>query len=94
MSGFAGGQSGGASVSPSNSVVSETSFGQAASAGASATYSRGDHTHGTPSNPLAGGLTTTVTLVCDVTCSGGVLTVKTRTLTFTNGLLTDSGSCA
>ena len=35
-------------IEPSGTVVSETSYGQSASAGASALYSRGDHTHGTP----------------------------------------------
>jgi hypothetical protein len=38
----------------SDTVVAETSFGQSAVAGASATYSRGDHTHGTPASPSAG----------------------------------------
>jgi hypothetical protein len=33
---------------PSGTVVSGTTFGQAAAAGAATTYSRGDHTHGTP----------------------------------------------
>lgn len=36
---------------PSDSVVTETSFGQASDAGAADTYSRGDHTHGTPDAP-------------------------------------------
>ena len=44
--------SGGSSLSPSGTVVSETSFGQAANAGVAATYSKGDHTHGTPTEPL------------------------------------------
>jgi hypothetical protein len=34
---------------PSGSVVPETSYGQAAAAGAATAYARGDHTHGTPS---------------------------------------------
>lgn len=34
---------------PSPTVVGETSYGQAAAAGVSEEYSRGDHTHGTPS---------------------------------------------
>lgn len=38
-------------LSPSNSVVAETSFGQAAAAGSADTYARGDHTHGTPATP-------------------------------------------
>jgi hypothetical protein len=39
---------GGAGGTPSNSVVTEQSFGQADSPGTSSEYSRGDHTHGTP----------------------------------------------
>lgn len=46
-----GGSGGGGT--PSNTVVSETSFGQAASAGNVAAYSRGNHTHGTPAAPTA-----------------------------------------
>lgn len=42
---------GGGGGTPSNTVVAETSFGQASMAGASANYSRGDHTHGTPAAP-------------------------------------------
>lgn len=34
-------------------VTTETSYGQTAAAGAAATYSRGDHTHGTPALPAA-----------------------------------------
>jgi hypothetical protein len=41
---------GNGTVSPSNSVTSETSYNQSANAGSSVTFSRGDHTHGTPSN--------------------------------------------
>jgi hypothetical protein len=36
---------------PSNTVVAEQAFGQAATAGAVLAYSRGDHTHGTPAAP-------------------------------------------
>jgi len=39
---------------PSDTVTTETSFGQAASAGASTDYARGDHTHGTPAAPVVG----------------------------------------
>jgi hypothetical protein len=42
---------GGAGV-PSDTVQSETNFGQSASPGTSSTYSRGDHTHGTPAFPV------------------------------------------
>lgn len=43
---------GGAGPSPSDSVVAETAAGQSAAAGTAATYARGDHTHGTPPDPL------------------------------------------
>lgn len=36
----------------STTVQSETSFGQASSAGTGTTYSRGNHTHGTPTDPV------------------------------------------
>jgi hypothetical protein len=39
---------------PSDTVTGETSFGQSSNAGALTTYSRGDHTHGTPTNPVPG----------------------------------------
>ncbi len=45
---------GGGSGTPSDSVVAETSFGASQSAGTASTYSRGDHTHGTPVNPVTG----------------------------------------
>lgn len=44
------------SVPASATVVAETAFGQAPSAGIAATYNRGDHTHGTPADP-GGGVT-------------------------------------
>jgi hypothetical protein len=43
-----GGGGGGGGGTPSGTVVAETAYGQAASAGAASTYSRGDHTHGSP----------------------------------------------
>lgn len=45
---------GGGSGTPSSSVVSETAFGQSSTAGAATAYSRGDHTHGTPSLGTSG----------------------------------------
>lgn len=39
---------------PSSSVAAETSYGQASGAGVASTYSRGDHTHGTPAAPTVG----------------------------------------
>jgi hypothetical protein len=44
---------GGGGGTPSNTVVTETAFGQASTAGAATAYSRGDHTHGTPAAPTA-----------------------------------------
>jgi hypothetical protein len=38
----------GAGGTPADTVVSETSYGQSPSAGVATTFSRGDHTHGTP----------------------------------------------
>lgn len=38
---------------PSGTVVAETSYGQASSAGNASAYSRGNHTHGTPAAPAA-----------------------------------------
>jgi hypothetical protein len=43
-----GGGGGGGGGTPSGTVVAETSYGQAATAGAASAYSRGDHTHGSP----------------------------------------------
>lgn len=42
---------GGSGVTPSSTVVSGTSFGAFPAVGAATTYSRGDHTHGTPAMP-------------------------------------------
>jgi hypothetical protein len=42
---------GGGGASPGNTVVTEQLFGQASTAGALLTYSRADHTHGTPASP-------------------------------------------
>jgi hypothetical protein len=36
-----------------SSVTAETSFGNSSNAGSAATYSKGDHTHGTPTNPVS-----------------------------------------
>lgn len=38
-------------ITPSGTVTAETGYGQASSPGVSSTYSRGDHTHGTPAAP-------------------------------------------
>jgi len=44
--------SGGGGGTPSDTVTAETSFGQSSAAGSATTYSRGDHTHGTPTDPV------------------------------------------
>jgi len=48
--------SGGAALAgpgtPADTVVTETAFGQAASAGGVSSYSRGTHTHGSPTDPV------------------------------------------
>lgn len=41
---------------PSGTVITETAFGQPDTPGAASTFSRGDHTHGTPPAPTAAGL--------------------------------------
>lgn len=64
-----------------DTVEAETSFGTSPSAGTSDDVSRSDHTHGTPANPLAGGLSGTYNF--DATTSG-----KITSMTFTNGILT------
>ena len=43
---------GGGGGIPSSTVESETAFGIAAAPGIATTYSRGDHTHGSPVNPI------------------------------------------
>lgn len=42
----------GSQVNPSSTVTTQVAFGQAGNAGSSAAYSRGDHTHGTPPDPI------------------------------------------
>ena len=66
----------------SDTVESETTFGQTAAAGVSGAFARGDHTHGTPANPVSG-VTSDITVVTDI----GPPQV-TSVLHFTNGLLT------
>jgi len=69
-------------VDPGDTVEAGTSFGLSSNAGTAVYYSRVDHQHGTPDDPLDGGLTTTVTIVI------GPLITDTKVLTFTNGILT------
>lgn len=44
---------GGGGGTPASSVVSETSFGLSPAVGTSSDYARGDHSHGSPTVPLA-----------------------------------------
>lgn len=101
MTGFAGGGSGGggsvsgtAPISVSGNVVSlnyNTPF-----------YNNGgslDLMHDSSLQVSGGSLggagpSTTISLVCEVTCAAGILTVKTRTLTITGGVITNTGTCA
>jgi hypothetical protein len=53
-----GGAAGTGTVTPSGTATAETAFGNAVAAGTSDEYSRGDHTHGTPTNPGIHGLGT------------------------------------
>jgi hypothetical protein len=85
---------GGAQPSPSGTVVSETSFGQATAVGSSPNYSRADHTHGTPSPPTGGGFTGSIVVCCSASCSGtNTLTVSFKTLTFGAGVLQSVSTC-
>ena len=43
---------GGEGGTPSSTVVSETTFGQSSTAGTSSDFQRGDHSHGTPADPV------------------------------------------
>lgn len=63
----------------SSTVVSGTQFSQSASAGSSSTYSRGDHTHGTPP-ALTGDVTSDVVGVTSIT-AGAVTLAKIEQIT-------------
>jgi hypothetical protein len=75
----------------STTVTSQTSFGESSDAGSSTTWSRGDHSHGTPANPVSG-FTGTVTVITNSQLHLGVVQVKTTLLTYANGLLTSVGA--
>lgn len=71
----AGGGGGGPALS--GTVVTETAFGQASTAGVAATASRGDHTHGTPaapSVPSAAGTVVTETSYGQASSAGAAAT--------------------
>lgn len=63
---------GGSGPSPGDTVVSSTVFGQTATAGAAASYSRSDHRHGTPDAPVGGGGGAVATLTRGRMTSGDV----------------------
>lgn len=67
----------------SDTVVTETSFGQASAAGVSAEYSRGDHTHGTPAAP---GGTTIRTADARITAGDVVLSTAAAWTIVTSGV--------
>jgi hypothetical protein len=50
---------------PANTVVTETSFGQASATGVSTNYARQDHTHGTPASPTVPAAANTVVTETD-----------------------------
>lgn len=54
----------------SDTVVTETSYGQAANAGASSQYARGDHTHGTPAASSGSSIKTATVRVTNDNLSG------------------------
>lgn len=56
----------------SDAVVTEQAFGQAADAGAEVAYSRGDHTHGSPTFPTITGSMVDATVVTSAALSTAV----------------------
>ncbi len=72
---------GGGGGTPSGMVVAETSYAQTTTAGVATTFSRGDHTHGTPALPTPGSI-------------GAALTVHTHVESDVTGLVADLGTLA
>jgi hypothetical protein len=87
------------SLNKSTTVVGPGTFGSSPVVGASTVeFAPKDHFHGLPvitPADISGGSPGIISfsVVCEVTCVGAVLTVKNRTLTFNNGILTSSGVC-
>jgi len=86
---------GGGSGTPSATVVAETAYAQASTAGTATAYSRGDHTHGTPALPTPADIGATPTTRAINTTSpvtgGGDLSAD-RTIAVTVG--TTAGTLA
>jgi hypothetical protein len=83
LTGESSGGGGSLGPTPANVVVSETTFGQPATAGISLDYSRADHTHGTPPLPPIPTLPTPAnTVVAEITAgqvpAAGVATEYSR----------------
>ena len=76
-----GGGGGGVGVSPSFTVAAETNFGQPPNPGSDPTFSRGNHTHGTPPPPESG--TPSPTVVEEI--AFGQLPEPGRAPTFSRG---------
>src|SRR3990172_8426292 len=68
-------KAGGGGATPSATVVTETTFGQVSASGALVTYSRGDHTHGSPAlgaDPGEAAIGEAATLSTGVLLGGGL----------------------
>lgn len=72
------GDPGGAGT-PADTVTTETGYNQASNAGASADYSRGDHTHGTPDYPALADLTAYDAGAAEITNAGAPTTATSLT---------------
>ena len=70
---------------PNDTVQAETSFGISANAGVATNYSRGDHTHGTPANPVVLGVGTIASAAtCNIGASAEPVLTLTGTTTITS----------
>ena len=70
-----------ASLTPGDTVVTETAYGQASTPGASADYSRKDHTHGTPAagSSVSPGNTVVTETAFGLASTAGVSALYSRT---------------